>query len=178
MSVYWQIKAQLLKEKIYFDFENLLKSLCWFWLLGKYWFKWCIWSKISFILNCQLKGRTWKPLLRKFKLKCHFFATILGEWGFDRVFHADYFDKSHFCQKSTFVSEKSGIIYRLYLARLPLKFCRSSSSIIRNARKLKKRFVLYYLTVQLSPFWEVYLRLFVPFLLNRKSTHKRHLVGE
>ena len=45
--------------------------------------------------------------MRKFKLKCHFFATILGEWGFDRVFHADYFDKSHFCRKSIFVPEKS-----------------------------------------------------------------------
>ena len=75
MSVYWQIKAQLLKEKIYFDFENLLKSLCWFWLLGKYWFKWCIWSKISFILNCQLKERTRKPL----------FLLIISETRIDNL---------------------------------------------------------------------------------------------
>ena len=46
------------KSKIDFDLENRLKSLCWFWLLGKYWFKWSIWCEISFILNCELKERT------------------------------------------------------------------------------------------------------------------------
>ena len=34
------------------------------------------------------------------QIKMPFFATILGEWGFDRVFYADYYVKSHFCQKS------------------------------------------------------------------------------
>ena len=37
------------------SFENLFKSLCWFWLLGKCWFQWSIRGKKTFIFDCKLK---------------------------------------------------------------------------------------------------------------------------